>query len=147
MRPLLRTQHCKLHGDRTYAKLLLPLLSLPKSRSHLPCAWGIFPPCLSAHVLSGAALRYGLPSLPLSPFPFLQRTGYGVSIETGPGRLCQEARARTALEGAREIGIESKEQEVSSSYSQKGRRPVESETYTAGRVWRASGKGARDVTV
>lgn len=41
-------------------------------------------------------------------------------MATGPARLCQEAKATTALGGEGAGGIESKEQEVSPSYSPEG---------------------------
>ena len=70
-------------------------------------------------LLLGLPLRSGPSSLLLSPLPFSHCTDYLVSMETGPGRLCQEAKATAALGGEGVIGAECKEQEVSPS-SQKG---------------------------
>lgn len=64
--PLLRRQHSKLRGGRTYEAFATS--SLPNSRSYPPLGWGSFPSSLSVHVSSsGAALRYSLSSLLMSP--------------------------------------------------------------------------------
>lgn len=73
-------------------------------------------------LLLGQALGSGPSSLLLSSHPSLHCTDYPVSMETSPGWLCQEAKATTAG-GGWGVGVagdrtESKEQEVSTSYSQ-----------------------------
>lgn len=88
-------------GGRNLGNFHYLFSPLPKSRPHLLSGWdsSLFS---GAHIpSSGAALRSGLSSLLLSPLLFLQCTDYPVSIETGPGRLCLEAKASTALEGDR----------------------------------------------
>ena len=108
---LLGRQQRKLCRDRTYKDSLSPL----QIKVSPPFGWGSFLPSVPSSLLLGLSLRSGPSSLLLSPLPISHCTDYLVSMETGPGRLCLEAKATTALGGARAIGIEHKEQKVSSS--------------------------------
>lgn len=112
---LLGRQQRKLCRDRTYKDSLSPLqIKVPP-----PLGWGSVLLSVSRSLLLWLSLRSGPSSLLLSPLPISHCTDYLVSMVTGPGRLCQEAKATIAVGGERAIGIEHKEQKMSSS-SQRG---------------------------
>lgn len=108
--PLLRRQQSKLRGDRTYQAFATSFLFFPNQDPILPSD------------RTGPGVWSLLPAPVSPPLPILQRlpSFYGnrprMALLGGQGQYCWKWRRR----GWQGTGIESKEQEVSSSHSQVG---------------------------
>lgn len=97
--PLLKRQRESCVGT-TYQAFATSSGPFPNQSPILPLdeAASLFP-SVPLSLLLGLSLRSGSPSLLLSPRPFPHCTDCPVSMETGPGRLCQEAKDTSALGG------------------------------------------------